>query len=170
MSNTQSRSGSDAEAGAGEVFGKAVGNLFLGGPANVSWERALDGLEPGQAERTPSHLPHSAAQIVAHVQFWQAHLLATLDGHPPEPPEHAGGGWPAPGEWQELRGTFLRDAQRLRALARDPERCAAPDRNGVAFAAMLANYAGHSVYHLGQVVTVRQALGLWPPPGGGDTW
>ncbi|GGO31253.1 DinB family protein [Deinococcus humi] len=153
-----------------EVFGQAVGNLFLGGPANVSWERALEGLEAGEAERTPNHLSHSVAQVVAHVQFWQAHLLAILDGKRPAPPEHAAGGWPPPGEWGGLRDTFLRDAARLRALARDPEQCAAPDSQGVPFAAMLTNYAGHNVYHLGQVVTIRQALGLWPPPSGGDTW
>ncbi len=163
-------SGVMPERVSGEVFGKAVGNLFLGGPANVSWERALEGLDPGQAERTPNHLPHSVAQIVAHVQFWQAHLLASLDGQRPETPEHAEGGWPAPGDWAEVRASLLRDAARLRALARDPQRCAAPDSNGVPFAALLANYAGHSVYHLGQVVSVRQALELWPPPGGGDTW
>lgn len=153
-----------------ETFGKAVGHLYLGGPANVSWEQALEGLEGGEAERTPNHLPHSVAQIVAHVQFWQAHLLATLDGHHPQMPEHAGDGWPLPDDWATLRATFLQDAARLRAVARDPERCAAPDSRGVPLAAMLTNYAGHSVYHLGQVVTVRQALELWPPPGGGDTW
>lgn len=153
-----------------EVFGKAVGNLYLGGPANVSWERALEGLDVGEAERTPNHLPHCVSRIVAHVQFWQAHLLATLDGESPATPEHAADGWPAPGDWDTLRGAFLRDAARLRAVARDPQRCAAPDSDGVPLAALLSNYAGHSVYHLGQVVTVRQALGLWPPPGGGDTW
>ncbi|CAM3725230.1 DinB family protein [Deinococcus frigens] len=154
----------------GQTFGKAVGNLFPGGPANVSWEAALADLEAGDAERTPNNLPHSAAQIVAHVQFWQAHLLDTLAGKHPATPEHSAGGWPAPGDWQTLRTTFLRDAGKLRAHARDPELCAALDRSGVPHAATLTNSAGHSVYHLGQVVTIRQALGLWPPPGGGDTW
>jgi len=28
----------------------------------------------------------------------------------------------------------------------------------------------HTAHHFGQVVTVRQSLGAWPPPGGGDTW
>ncbi len=108
--------------------------------------------------------------MVAHVQFWQAHLLATIEGKNPATPEHAADGWPLPEDWAGLHDTFLRDAARLRALARDPERCAAPDSQGPPFAAMLTNYAGHNLYHLGQVVTIRQVLGLWPPPGGGDTW
>ncbi|MFK7601115.1 DinB family protein [Deinococcus sp. SM5_A1] len=152
------------------IFGKAVGNLYRGGPANVSWEHALEGLEAGDAARTPNHLPHSAAQLVAHVQFWQAHLLDTLAGKQPATPEHAAGGWPTPGDWETLRATFLRDAAKLRAHARDPELCAALNREGVPHAALLTTYAGHSVYHLGQIVAVRQALGLWPPPDGGDTW
>jgi hypothetical protein len=28
----------------------------------------------------------------------------------------------------------------------------------------------HSSHHLGQVVTIRQLLGLWPPPAGALTW
>jgi uncharacterized damage-inducible protein DinB len=29
---------------------------------------------------------------------------------------------------------------------------------------------GHNSYHLGQIVLLRQELGAWPPPRGGDTW
>jgi hypothetical protein len=28
----------------------------------------------------------------------------------------------------------------------------------------------HSSHHLGQIITIRQLLGLWPPPGGTLTW
>ncbi|GGM01937.1 DinB family protein [Deinococcus aerophilus] len=157
-----------------EIFGKAVGNLYLGGPANVSWQRALENLSAGDAGRVPDPLPHSVAQVVAHVQFWQVHLLETIAGQNPPTPEHASGGWPPPGDlpgdWEALRETFLRNAGKLRAHARDPGLAATPDRQGLPYAALLTSYAGHNVYHLGQVVTIRQALGLWPPLGGGDTW
>ena len=29
---------------------------------------------------------------------------------------------------------------------------------------------GHDSYHLGQIVQLREQLGSWPPPKGGDTW
>ncbi|PNY82357.1 DinB family protein [Deinococcus koreensis] len=154
----------------GEVIGRAVGNLFLGGPANVSWERALEGLGAEDAMRVPAALPHSAAQIVAHVQFWQAWLLGVIAGNDPAPPEHASGGWPEPGEWEALRATFLRDSAALRERARDEGFVQTLDRQGRPHGVTLSNFAGHSIYHLGQVVSVRRALGLWPPPGGGDTW
>lgn len=153
-----------------ETFGKAVGNLFRGGPANVSWERALEGLSAEDAARQPEHLPHSVAEIVAHVQFWQAFLIRAVQGEPVTWPKHAAEGWPEHTDWETLKAGFLRDVEVLRGYARDPQRAQQPDERGNPLAVNLANFAGHGLYHLGQVVLVRQALGLWPPPSGGDTW
>lgn len=165
-----SRGGGHVVSGEAAAFGKAVGNLFSGGPANVPWARALEGLGAGDAARVPEGLPHSAAQIVAHVAFWQDFLLDSAGGGSPAWPEHAAGGWPEPGDWEELRARLLGGQERLRALSRDPAFTSSPTREGHPWAATLVNFAGHGVYHLGQVVLIRQALGLWPPPSGGDTW
>lgn len=153
-----------------ETFGKAVGNLFRGGPANVSWERALEGLTAEDAARKPENLPHSVAQIVAHVQFWQVYLLRVIAGEDLADVQHAAEGWPEPGDWETLKTAFLRDSEAFRAHARDDAFVQTMDRRGRPYGVAITNFAGHSVYHLGQVVIVRQALGLWPPPGGGDTW
>ncbi|GMA16486.1 hypothetical protein GCM10025871_28170 [Deinococcus metallilatus] len=159
-----------AVSGQLSAFGAAVGNLFRGGPANVSWERALEGLSAEDAARVPDRLPHSVAQVVAHVQFWQAYLLEVIAGENPPAPEHAAGGWPEPGSWETLQAAFFRDSEALRALTRDADFTATLDRKERPWAVGLTNFGGHSVYHLGQVVSIRQALGLWPPPSGGDTW
>lgn len=153
-----------------DVFGKAVGNLYRGGPANVSWESALEGLSAETAALKPEPLPHSVAQIVAHVQFWQHFLIRGVAGEAVAMPKRAAEGWPQPGDWETLKAAFLRDVEVLRGYARDPERVQQPDDRGNPLAVNFTNFAGHSVYHLGQVVSVRQALGLWPPPSGGDTW
>jgi hypothetical protein len=34
----------------------------------------------------------------------------------------------------------------------------------------LENLAAHNAYHLGRIVLLRQLLGAWPPPSGGDSW
>ena len=34
----------------------------------------------------------------------------------------------------------------------------------------LAHIAVHNAHHLGQVVTLRQLMGQWPPPAGSWTW
>ena len=161
-------------------FANAAAQLYLGGVANVTWERAISDLSAADAGRRPAGLPHSAAQIVAHVQFWQHSLLSVIAGKNPPAVAHAAEGLPAGNrrtdiqstadEWEALKDRFLRDAQRLRDLTLDASLTASPDRKGRPYAVALTNSAGHSVYHLGQVVTVRQALGLWPPVGGGATW
>lgn len=153
-----------------DVFGKAVGNLYRGGVTNVTWERALEGLSREQAAQKPEHLPHSVTEIVAHLQFWQAYLLRVIAGEDPPTPEHAAGGWPKEADWETLKTEFVRDSDRLRAHARDDAFVQTLDRKGRPYGVALTNFAGHSLYHLGQVVSVRQSLGLWPPPSGGDTW
>ena len=35
---------------------------------------------------------------------------------------------------------------------------------------LLWGLSAHNSYHAGQIVVIRQALGAWPPPTGGDTW
>ena len=46
---------------------------------------------------------------------------------------------------------------------------AEPDR-GTTVREELLMLQGHNSYHLGQIVMLRQELGAWPPPRGGNTW
>lgn len=159
-----------SETNLSEVFGKAVGNLYRGGVTNVTWERALEGLSSEQATQKPEHLPHSVAEIVAHIQFWQSFLIRAIKGQMVSMPKHAAEGWPAIADWETLKAEFVRDSEALRSHTRDAAFVQTIDRKGRPYGVALTNFAGHSLYHLGQVVCVRQALGLWPPPSGGDTW
>jgi uncharacterized damage-inducible protein DinB len=34
----------------------------------------------------------------------------------------------------------------------------------------LVHVSTHNAHHLGQVITLRQILGTWPPPSGSFTW
>jgi uncharacterized damage-inducible protein DinB len=36
--------------------------------------------------------------------------------------------------------------------------------------AVFMQMVAHNSYHVGQIAMLRQALGAWPPRGGGDTW
>jgi uncharacterized damage-inducible protein DinB len=35
---------------------------------------------------------------------------------------------------------------------------------------VVAHVAVHTAHHIGQIVTLRQLLGAWPPPQGSHTW
>lgn len=146
------------------------------GPAAI-----LDGLSPEQAFAKPHGLPHSIADLVAHMHFWQKWFNACLATGFTPPPASAADGWPAvgPGQWEVLREGFLQsieDAKRLIAESDSLGECLLPP--GVEIPPLMKETLGsgilhaavHSSHHLGQIITIRQLLGAWPPAAGSMTW
>jgi uncharacterized damage-inducible protein DinB len=139
----------------------------------------LAGLQPADAARRVGGVPHSIAQIVAHMAFWQDWFRRRCEGEDEPMVASAALGWPAVADdaWPEVRDAFVAGLERLaRVVERlDPDAPVAPAFD----LPMLAGYtardvwehvAQHNAHHLGQVVTLRQFLGLWPPPAGSYTW
>jgi uncharacterized damage-inducible protein DinB len=115
-------------------------SVFLG-PAKI-----LDGLTADQANAKPHQLPHSIADIVAHLCFWQ--------------------------EWFNAIEEAKRIAARSDAL-NDP--ILPPDVQNPVLAresrgSGILHAAVHNSHHLGQIITLRQLMGLWPPAAGSMTW
>ena len=99
---------------------------------------------------------------------------------PIPPPAHAALGWPAvqSGEWNAVLAKFEAGLDRALTLASDEARASQPLTPPLE-QDFLANYttsdalvhiALHNAHHLGQVTTLRQQLGAWPPPSGSWTW
>ena len=140
--------------------------------------KALEGLATEDAERRLSGAPHSIAEIVAHMAFWQDWFLARCLGHGAGMATSAAEGWPAvaPGSWPEVRMRFL---DGLRNLAELPAAAhTTPITPPIEFPP-LANYtvgealihvSTHNSHPLGQVIVLRQMRGAWPPPAGSYTW
>jgi uncharacterized damage-inducible protein DinB len=139
----------------------------------------LAGLTATDAARRVGGVPHSIAEIVAHMAFWQDWFRRRAEGDAEPMAATAALGWPSVAEtaWPEVRDGFLAG---LEALARvveqlDPD---APIAPALEFP-LLAGYTArdvwehvgqHNAHHMGQVVIRRQSLGLWPPPAGSSTW
>jgi uncharacterized damage-inducible protein DinB len=90
---------------------------------------------------------------------------------------HAPEGWPAvpSGTWDALRDRFLSELERLTSLGQDRQRALEPPLEypplaRYTVADVLVHVALHNAHHLGQVVLLRQQMGLWPPPAGSYTW
>jgi len=140
----------------------------------------LEGLSPEQAVRTPAEGLHSAAAILAHMEFWQAWFLDRCTGTPTPMPQSAGAGWPAvsAGGWNRLVAQFGEGLERAAALGADPVASSAEVTPPIEFPALshytiqeaLVHMAQHNSHHLGQIITTRQLIGLWPPPAGSFTW
>jgi uncharacterized damage-inducible protein DinB len=141
----------------------------------------LDGLTPDQAGAKPHELPHSVSEIVAHMCFWQEWFndcaVRGFNGIP----EHAIDGWPSvSGDgWDALRTRYLQAIETAKQIARESDSLASPLLPPDVKIDSLANQsrgsailqmAAHNSHHLGQIITIRQLMSLWPPPGGTLTW
>lgn len=154
---------------------------FLAAPiAHHSPGAILDGLTTDLAERRPPGAPHSIADIVGHLVFWQEWFDDRLRGRATPMPDAATIGWPTieSGTWPALRDRFLAGLERMVAIGTDGDQTARPVTPALEFppmahytvAEVLMHVATHNSHHLGQIVLLRQLLGAWPPPAGSLTW
>jgi uncharacterized damage-inducible protein DinB len=137
----------------------------------------IEGLSAEDAERRPPNAPHSIAEIVAHMAFWQEWFDRRAQGTGGPMAGHAAEGWPPiePGSWPALRERFVSGLERLAALGASAGRPLDPPVEYPPLARYtvgdaLVHVAMHNAHHLGQVVLLRQQMGLWPPPAGSYTW
>ncbi|MGI8747077.1 MAG: DinB family protein [Deinococcus sp.] len=124
------------------------------------------------AARPPGSLPHSVAELLGHVNWWLGWMLEVIETGAPAPyPAHAAETWPPAGEtdWERLKAEFYTLLARVDSHTSRPD-LASPVNFEETIGELLADFALHTAHHFGQIITVRQSLGLWPPPGGGDTW
>jgi uncharacterized damage-inducible protein DinB len=142
----------------------------------------LEAIDDALAHRRLPGVPHSIYEEVWHLAFWLELSLDWIAGRQTPYPEHASEGFP-PAEtsepWAALKDRFLRGLETAADLAGDPARLDASviclSRDAGAEREMPAReqvegIATHNAYHLGRIVLIRQLLGAWPPPSGGDTW
>jgi uncharacterized damage-inducible protein DinB len=149
--------------------------VFLG-PAAV-----LDGLTADQAHAKPHGLPHSIAEIVAHICYWQEWFNRSVVAGFTGIAEHAADGWPAvPRDgWEALRMRYLHSVEEAKRIAAESDSLGEPLLpSGVQIPVLSKESRGssilqsavHNSHHLGQIITMRQLMGLWPPPGGTMNW
>jgi uncharacterized damage-inducible protein DinB len=158
----------------------AIRELFVDTFAYMPPHRALERLSAEDATRRVPGSTHTIAEIVSHLDFWQAWFLKRCEGIAEPMAISAAAGWPpvSAAGWDELRTSFLDGLELASALGDDPARLDLPVRPAIEFPPLaqytvreaLVHVATHNAHHLGQVITLRQLLATWPPPSGSWTW
>jgi uncharacterized damage-inducible protein DinB len=146
--------------------------------AHIPPRDAIDGLSPEDAERKLDGVPHSIAEIVAHMIFWMDWFTRRCSGTPEPIVAKAAPGWPAVerGSWPDLQKRLLDGLERLAAIGEaggeKPVEPAIdfPPLAQLTIRGAIAHVSTHNAHHLGQVITIRQLIGKWPPPSGAFTW
>ena len=155
-------------------------HLFQGAHSHLTPLAVIEGLSAAEADARLPGTPHSIAEIVAHMEFWQRWFLDRCDGKANAVVAQAALGWPAVagGTWDSIRARFEQEFARGMALASDLTRLDLPLSPAIDFPPLagytvrdaLTHVALHNAHHLGQVITLRQQLSAWPPPRGSWTW
>ena len=140
--------------------------------AHVGFDKAVDGIPPDRRGERASGFEHSPWQLLEHLRLAQDDILDfcvnTAYEHSMEWPEDY---WPREPEppsqaaWSASITTFVRSRDAMKRLTRDvPDLMATvptgTGRQTYLRAILLA--ADHAAYHVGQLVAVRRALGMWP--------
>jgi hypothetical protein len=141
--------------------------------AHVGFDKAVEGIPPARRGSHASGFEHSPWQLLEHIRLAQKDLLAfcvdrnyvhTLtwpDDYWPRTPAP-----PRPSAWDDSVADFRADREKLKQLASDVRvDLFAPVPTGTGeqtYMRALMLVVDHNAYHLGQLIAVRRALGVWP--------
>lgn len=159
--------------------------LIYGKGAHANSIACVEGLTADLASRRVAGFPHSIWQLVFHLNYWIDYDLKRIKGERPPYPAHADESWPSSrspaddAEWMREIARFTALLAELAMLANSGSEKLqqevetmhpAHERQSSSVQAVLWQTVVHNSYHLGQIALLRRSLGVWPPPGGGDTW
>jgi uncharacterized damage-inducible protein DinB len=145
----------------------------------------IEDLSADQAAKSIAGFPHSIAQLVFHMNYWMDYELRRIRGQRPPYPQHSAESFPASPfavdeeQWNRLKKNFATLLSDFTELAKStPEELnrqiesAHPGDTNLAgtLETVIWQMVAHNSYHTGQVVVIRRAQGIWPPPTGSDAW
>ncbi|MBD3676164.1 MAG: DinB family protein [Planctomycetaceae bacterium] len=145
--------------------------LLNGGGAHLNFDAAVADLPDEFRGRKPDTLPHTAWELAEHMRLCQWDILEYCRDPEHVSPDFPEGYWPespAPTDeaaWDHTLGRFRQDLESMKELVNNPDHdLLAPlphGQNGHTILREALLIVDHNAYHLGQLVFVRKALGIW---------
>jgi uncharacterized damage-inducible protein DinB len=147
-------------------------DLLTARQAHCTFEDAVAHMPKTHRGERPTDLPYSVWELAEHIRRAQRDILDYCQDPNYEADEWPDAYWPdtaAPAEeaaWDECLSQVRQDREALCDLVTDEtidlhDTVPSSDEHTYLREAMLV--ADHTAYHVGQIVTVRRQLGLWPP-------
>jgi hypothetical protein len=138
--------------------------------AHAGFDRAVAGIPQRLRGKRPEGAPHSPWELVEHLRITQFDILDFCVN-----PRYRERKWPedywprsshppSPGAWTKTLAAFRRDRRALQRLAANHAldlNATIPHGSGQTYLRELVLVADHTAYHVGQLVLVRQLLGIW---------
>jgi uncharacterized damage-inducible protein DinB len=138
--------------------------------AHASFDNAVDGIPVDKRGARAAGFEHSPWQLLEHMRLAQEDLLdfcvnAKYEHNLKWPddywPEQAP---PSDAAWQASIASFTRSRDRVKSLVRDVDDLGATVPTGTGeqtYLRAVLLVADHAAYHVGQLVALRRALGIW---------
>jgi uncharacterized damage-inducible protein DinB len=140
--------------------------------AHVGFDKALAGIPADKRGAVPPGFEHSAWQLLEHLRIAQddilefcvdekyEHTMKWPDDYWPKDPVP-----PSERAWSNSIAAYRQSLDRFKQLARETKDLTAlvPTGKGTqTYMRGILLAADHAAYHVGQIVAVRRALGIWP--------
>ena len=151
---------------------KQLVETLTGRGAHADFDSAVAGFPVKRAGEKPAGAPHTAWQLLEHLRIAQWDILEFSRNPKHVSPEWPEGYWPptdAPPEkaaWSRSVKAFRADLRAMQKLVADPAQdlfTPIPHGEGQTLLREALLVADHNAYHLGQLVMLRQLLGIWKP-------
>ena len=139
--------------------------------AHVGFEKAVAGIPPDKRGAVAPGFEHSPWQLIEHIRLGQddirdfcvrtdyVHTMTWPDDYWPKNPAP-----PNDKAWSDSIAGYKRTLEELKQIVRETKDLTAKVPTGNATQTFLRSIlltADHTAYHVGQLVDVRRALGLW---------
>ena len=140
------------------------------GDAHVGFDSAVKGIPPRLRGVVPDRLEHSAWQLVEHIRLAQADILEFCVNPKYKEKKWPDDYWPRDAQpknaaaWTASIAAYHKDLDALQRLAADRAMdlfAAIPHGDGQTYLREVLLVADHTAYHVGQLILVRRALGIW---------
>ena len=145
--------------------------FLKGGGAHLSFDKAIDGIpEDMRGAKVPGS-PHTSWRLLEHLRIAQWDILEFSRDAEHVSPDFPAGYWPegdsppSPEAWDQSVQAFKADLQEMESLVEDVSTdlyASIPHGQGQTILREALLIADHNAYHLGQLVMLRKALGIWP--------
>jgi DinB superfamily len=149
---------------------KHLVELLQGGGAHIGISEVLADFPADKRGAAAQGLPHTAWQLLEHIRIAQWDILEFSRNPKHVSPSFPDGYWPkstaAPDHaaWEKSIQSVESDLRAMLHLVSDPQAdlCASfPWGDGQTLLREALLVADHNAYHVGQIVDLRRALGIW---------
>ena len=140
--------------------------------AHVGFDKAVDGIPPDKRGARTAGFEHSPWQLLEHIRIAQEDILDFCVNkayqHTKRWPDDYWPSDPAPQSqqaWSESVASYGRSLEAMKRLAHEVKDLTATvptGRGNQTYLRAILLSADHAAYHVGQIVAVRRALGIWP--------